>query len=63
MLAAKISELWCTFMHDAPMWPIHGHYQCRSCGRLYNVPWTEAKQASAQPPMVGLKPALVHGRQ
>jgi hypothetical protein len=27
-------------MHDAPMWPIHGHYQCRVCGRQYPVPWS-----------------------
>jgi hypothetical protein len=21
------------------MWPIHGHYECRTCGRQYPVPW------------------------
>jgi len=35
------------------MWPIHGHYQCRSCGRLYSVPWTESAPAVAAPPASG----------
>jgi hypothetical protein len=33
------ATLWCGLMHDAPMWPIHGQYECRTCGRLYFVPW------------------------
>jgi hypothetical protein len=33
--------LWCSFMHDAPTWPIHGEYQCGICGRHYPVPWVE----------------------
>ncbi len=37
--AAKLGTLWCSFMHDSPMWPIHGQYQCRTCGRHYAVPW------------------------
>jgi len=36
----KLGEVWCGIMHDAPMWPIHGHYECRTCGRHYPVPWT-----------------------
>src|ERR1700726_3514311 len=35
----KFGTLWCDFMHDAPMWPIHGEYECRVCGRRYSVPW------------------------
>lgn len=35
----KLGALWCTFMHDSPMWPIHDHYTCRTCGRHYTVPW------------------------
>src|SRR2546422_563673 len=35
----KLGTLWCGFMHDSPMWPIHGQYQCRTCGRQYLVPW------------------------
>jgi hypothetical protein len=37
----KLGALWCNFMHDAPLWPIHGEYQCGICGRHYPVPWTE----------------------
>lgn len=37
--AERIAEIWCSLMHDSPMWPIHGQYQCRTCGRHYPVPW------------------------
>jgi len=37
----KLGALWCNLMHDAPLWPIHGEYQCGTCGRHYPVPWTE----------------------
>src|SRR5438128_5231673 len=37
--AGNLGALWCTFMHDSPMWPIHGEYECRVCGRRYPVPW------------------------
>jgi hypothetical protein len=36
-----ITSLWCRLMHDAATWPVHGHYQCRTCRRLYPVPWAE----------------------
>jgi len=39
----KLGVLWCSFMHDAPRWPIHGEYQCGVCGRHYPVPWTESR--------------------
>jgi hypothetical protein len=26
----KLSNLWCVFIHDAPSWPIDGHYTCKS---------------------------------
>lgn len=35
----KLAEAWCGLMHDAPMWPIHDRYECRTCGRRYPVPW------------------------
>jgi hypothetical protein len=35
----KFGTLWCDFMHDSPMWPIHGEYECRTCGRRCPVPW------------------------
>ncbi|MCU1235288.1 MAG: hypothetical protein JWP63_3255 [Candidatus Solibacter sp.] len=41
--SGKLGTLWCDMMHDSPMWPIHGRYQCRTCGRLYAVPWAESR--------------------
>jgi hypothetical protein len=35
----QLGAMWCGFMHDSPMWPIHGQYQCRTCGRHYPVQW------------------------
>jgi hypothetical protein len=40
----KLGEAWCGLMHDAAMWPIHGEYECRTCGRHYPVPWSSARQ-------------------
>jgi len=45
--AEKIGALWCSFLHDSPTWPIHGHYRCRVCGRQYQVAWAELKSAMA----------------
>jgi hypothetical protein len=39
MAAWKAGRSWCGFMHDSPMWPIHGEYECGACGRRYSVPW------------------------
>jgi hypothetical protein len=36
---ARVGELWCKLLHDEPMWPAHGHYECRTCGRLFQVCW------------------------
>lgn len=37
----KLGAVWCRFMHNAPMWPIHGYYECGVCGRNYPVPWAD----------------------
>ena len=37
-----LAVLWCSVAHDAPMWPIHGRYACRVCGREYAVTWSRA---------------------
>jgi hypothetical protein len=37
--AWKAGRSWCGLMHDSPMWPIHGQYECGDCGRRYSVPW------------------------
>lgn len=39
--AGTAVTFWCDLMHDSPMWPIHGQYECRTCGRRYFVPWVE----------------------
>lgn len=31
----KIGAAWCRMAHASLMWPVHGHYQCRTCGRRY----------------------------
>jgi hypothetical protein len=35
----RIRNLWCEMLHHDRTWPINGQYKCRSCGRLYLVPW------------------------
>jgi hypothetical protein len=47
--AGELGALWCTFMHDSPMWPIHGEYRCRTCGRHYPVPWARDNFVPAPP--------------
>ena len=37
----KLRILWCQWKHSAAMWPIHGRYACRICGRSYRVPWAQ----------------------
>ena len=41
--AWKFGALWCDFMHDSAMWPIHGAYECRICGRRYPVRWDDGR--------------------
>jgi len=36
---ANLAEIWCKSMHTSLMWPSHGHYQCRTCGREFPVQW------------------------
>jgi hypothetical protein len=36
---SRWSSLWCALMHHDMMWPIHGHYRCATCKRVYSVPW------------------------
>lgn len=48
-MRGKLGDLWCAFSHDSAMWPIHGEYQCRTCGRRYRVPWTEDRSLPARP--------------
>jgi len=34
-----VGTVWCRHFHNSVMWPIHGEYECRSCGRRFTVPW------------------------
>ena len=38
-------SLWCSLVHHSLMWPIHGHYTCRQCGRHHRVPWAEVNSS------------------
>jgi len=32
---ARAGATWCNLAHDSLMWPVHGYYECRTCGRRY----------------------------
>jgi hypothetical protein len=34
-LRSKMGQRWCTLVRHSPMWPVHGQYECRDCGRRY----------------------------
>jgi len=62
----KLGELWCMTMHSSITWPRGGTYQCRTCGRLFAVPWIEQENYYARqaPPVQAPAPvsaALPHG--
>ncbi len=42
----KAGDLWCRMMHNAAMWPIHGFYECRSCGRRHPITWAGEQSQS-----------------
>jgi hypothetical protein len=50
----RIGDLWCRLMHTEPMWPAHGRYECRTCGRQFPVCWeqpsTVASNGTIWPP-------------
>ena len=54
--AGRLGTLWCDLMHDSPMWPIHGEYLCRTCGRRYPVPWTSGENQPVRPGLVASLP-------
>jgi hypothetical protein len=45
---ARIADLWCRLMHTEPMWPSHGQYQCRTCGRRRRVCWEQASPVASR---------------
>lgn len=44
----RIGTLWCRVMHAEPMWPAHGQYECRRCGRRHRVCWQEPSPATSR---------------
>jgi hypothetical protein len=45
---ARIADLWCRLMHTAPMWPLHGQYECRTCGLRHRVCWEQPQPSESQ---------------
>lgn len=43
----KIGSWWCSLMHASPMWPVHGEYECRQCGRRHKVAWADVMPSRA----------------
>jgi hypothetical protein len=41
----RIADLWCRLMHAEIMWPSHGQYECRTCGRRHRICWEEPSPA------------------
>ena len=52
-MTETIGTLWCHLMHDAPTWPIHGHFRCRACQRQYPAPWAETSVSANLNPRRG----------
>lgn len=45
---------WCRLMHDSPMWPVRGHYHCRTCGRCFVISWVS--ESVAEPVRIRMRP-------
>jgi hypothetical protein len=54
--ARRFGTLWCDLMHDAPMWPFRGEYECRTCGRRYHVPWAGDRFLPASGKLIAAEP-------
>ena len=53
---ARIGALWSNVAHDSLMWPVHGQYECRLCGRRY--PAFVDEQHANLTKRAALKPAV-----
>ena len=45
----SLGQLWCRTMHNDVAWPVQGHYRCRRCNRVYDIPWEDSGAHSAAP--------------
>ena len=53
-LRSRAGSVWCNLTHESIMWPTHGRYECRTCGRRY-LAFTEAEiTARAESGMLSL---------
>jgi len=43
---SMLGTFWCIHNHLSVMWPVHGQYQCRTCGRRY-MAFAEAPLANS----------------
>ena len=48
----RLARLWCRVLHREIYRPAHGAYRCKSCLRVYRVPWAgeEGRAATLPPP-------------
>ena len=46
----RLKLWWCSLMHDSLTWPRNGRYHCRTCGRVYSIPWARPEAARARVP-------------
>jgi len=54
-ITRRVADLWCTLMHDSLMWPIHGQYQCRKCGRSQPVAWARTERPPSKANVVSIR--------
>jgi hypothetical protein len=65
-LWSSIGRVWCSLAHKSVMWPVHGVYECRACGRRYPA-FAEASRSNRAgrfgwEPALEYSPALRHQR-
>jgi hypothetical protein len=62
-LRQTTGTIWCRMMHESLLWPVHGHYHCRTCGRRYpafaEAPVANWTRPAAWKPAVSLMVAMI----
>ena len=44
----RASITWCGIFRSGTLWPVHGHYRCPACLRIYAVRWQEGVEFLAR---------------